>query len=756
MNIAQTKEFILTHPDFRECISSQTVLDALPAMHADFPADMPQRLVEALQAGGIRQLYTHQYTAWETAQKGRDLVVVTPTASGKSLTYLLPIFKRKLENPHSRALLLFPTKALSQDQQASINLFNDRLKADAKIYTYDGDTPGTVRRKIMAAGDFVVTNPDMLHAGILPHHTNWIKLFENLDYVVIDELHTYRGVFGSHVANVIRRLLRICEFYGSRPQFLCCSATIGNPAEHASALTSRDCRLIDENGAPRGSRHILFYNPPVVNKALGVRVSAIKEAARLGALLIQNQISVIFFCRSRVRVELLFSYLRERCPLQKDRIRAYRGGYLPGERRKIEAELREGQILAVVSTNALELGVDIGMLDASVTVGYPGSISSLLQQFGRAGRRQSDALSILMATSDATDQYLAHHPEYFLHRNPEQAVLNTDNLLIVGDHIKCAAFELPFRADEQFGSFTATGEMLQYLTENGVLYHAEDRYHWMSDVYPANQLHLRQGSRENVVIIDITEKGREQTIGELDIFAVPTELHTDAIYIHQGQQYYVEELLWEDLQARVRRINVDYFTDAQDKVEVSILSDEERGHRGGFGLYQGELMLRTRAVMFKKLKLHTHENLGWGDIHLPELEMHSEGAWILLPTEHPLNQRFSAAEVGGMLAGAAQLLGRVAPLVILCDPRDIRARSEVKSASFHAPVIYFYDAVPGGIGLSYKLLQNLPVIAGVALSRLQECSCEAGCPACVGVPDADMNIKTAAAAYLAALSENHG
>ncbi|MBI3396052.1 MAG: DEAD/DEAH box helicase, partial [Spirochaetia bacterium] len=405
----------------------------------------------------------------------------------------MPIFQRKLENPHSRALLLFPTKALSQDQLSSITGFNDRAETGYKVYTFDGDTPTSVRRRIQEAGDFVVSNPDMLHAGILPHHTNWIKLFENLEFVVLDELHTYRGVFGSHVANVIRRLLRICEFYGSKPQFLAASATIANPKEHAERLVGRPFTLIEKNGAPRGAKHVIFYNPPVVNQALGIRASSLRETASLGAYLLKNNISTIFFCRSRVRVELLYTYLKERCPEVAHRIRAYRGGYLPNERRAIEKDLREGNALAVVSTNALELGVDIGLLDVSVSLGYPGSISSLMQQFGRAGRRSKESISILMATSDGTDQFLVTHPEYFLERSPEQAILNPDNLMIASDHIKCAAFEIPFKNDESLGSFPATQEVLGHLAGTGVLNQAGSKFHWMSDVYPANTFSLRSG-----------------------------------------------------------------------------------------------------------------------------------------------------------------------------------------------------------------------------------------------------------------------
>ena len=748
MNLAQFLDFLQQDEHFANCVQGHFTIPAQDAVYEGIPPELDPKLKKALEEQGIKKLYTHQSQAVKSALKGENVVVVTPTASGKSLTYMLPIFQRKLINPHSRSLLLFPTKALSQDQLSGLTNFNENTRTDYRIYTFDGDTPSGARRKIKEAGDFVVSNPDMLHAGILPHHTEWIKLFENLDFVVMDELHTYRGVFGSHVANLLRRLLRICEFYGSRPQFLAASATISNPKELAEQITGQPFTLIDENGAPRGTKHVVFYNPPVVNQQLGIRASAVKEAARLGAHLINNKISTILFCRSRLRVELLFTYLRERVPGLANKIRSYRGGYLPNERRKIETELRNGEVMGVVSTNALELGVDIGALDVSVTMGYPGSISSLLQQFGRAGRRGDESLSVLVATSDGTDQYFVDHPDYYLTNNPEQALANPDNLLILSDHIKCAAFEIPFKKEELFGNYQQTNEILDYLSENHVLTETGGKYHWMSDVFPANTFGLRSGSRENFAIIDVTEKGQEKVIGEVDYFGAPTLIHTDAIYIHQGNQYYVEELLWDNLQARVRRINVDYYTDAQDKVDIAVLEDEPLRTAKGMDFHQGELSVRIKAVMFKKIKLETHENLGWGEIHTPEIEMHTQAAWVLIPGEQPVRKALEEKELGAALAGAAYALGRIAPLFVLCDPRDIRFRSETRSQAFKEPALYFYDSFPGGLELSFRVMENLPVIAGGAVELIQDCGCEAGCPTCVGLPDPEVRIKECAVQIL--------
>ena len=750
MNTEQLIEFIQSEDQFQDRIQYVRRIDAKSAQYAPFPETLDRQLAEGIQKLGMERLYSHQATAIDAALRGENTVVVTPTASGKSLTYILPVLQRKKQNPMSRSLFLFPTKALSQDQMNSVQSLSDGLQAGMKIFTFDGDTPATVRTRVREAGDIVVTNPDMLHSGIMPHHTSWIKLFENLDFIVIDELHTYRGVFGSHLANVLRRLFRICEFYGSAPQILCTSATIGNPKQLAERLTGLPFTLVDQSGSPSGARYFVFYNPPLVQKELGVRASSIKEAARLGASLLSNGVRTIFFCRSRVRVELLTTYLRERCPDYADRIKSYRGGYLPNERRQIEKDLREGKLLAVVSTNALELGIDIGSLEASVILGYPGSIASILQQSGRAGRKQQTSLSFLIATSDGTDQYLVSHPEYLLDRNPETAQINEDNLVILADHIKCAAFELPFKIGESFGSFPATAEILEHLVHAKVLHKTRERYHWESDTYPASDVSLRAGPKENFVIIDITDTGIEKVIGEVDHFSAPMLIHQHAIYIHQGQQYYVEEMLWDDRQARVRRINVDYYTDAHEKVEVSILDDNDEWSSNSVGVRSGEVLLRRKAVLFKKIKLETHENAGWGEIHLPELEMHTQAGWLLFDQqvldavagrvcENPPPTGYA----GGMLAAVAHSMGIVTPVYILCDRSDIAFRSDVRSTVFAKPAVYFYDGFPGGMELSYLALDNLETIAQGALELVQHCGCSDGCPACTGIVDSEIPIKSA-------------
>lgn len=762
----------------RDCISGHYRFPKKEASYVPLPAELDQTLRKALEKQGIYQLYSHQAEAFQAAfVDKKNIVCTTPTASGKSLSYLLPIFQRKLKNPHSRSLLLYPTKALGQDQEAMINRISSLCNDSWAIYTFDGDTASHARRRIRAAGDFVITNPDMLHSGILPHHTSWIKLFENLEFVVIDELHVYRGVFGSHFANVLRRLLRICDFYGSQPQFLSSSASIANPLEHARRLSGKNFHLIDKDGAPHSQRDLILYNPPIVQKSLGLRSSALREALKLGANLIKNKISTIFFCRSRLRVELLASELRTQCKGLEERIRSYRGGYLPRERRAIERELRDGLVLGLVSTNALELGVDIGALEVSLCVGYPGSISSLLQQFGRAGRRDKNSLCVLIASSSGRDQYIIQNPKYFFEKTPEEALCNPDNLLILTDHIKCAAFELAFAAQESFADNPHTQEILKHLSEERILHYTEGKYYWMEDIYPANAFSLRSGPRENFTIIDISHKMKEKVIGQMDIFSAPSMLHKDAIYIHQGKQYCVEEFSWEGRQAYVRQVNVNYYTDAQEKVELGILEKEplypgasSKEDEGGYAkeslleLYKGEFSLRLKAFMFKKLKLETDENLGWGEIHTPEIEMHTQAAWFLVTPQNPIYQYLlrGASEseragvfLGSVLQGVAYALGMVAPLFVLCDPKDIRIRAEVRSKTFKLPALYCYDNFPGGLELAYRIFYQLDKIACAAVELIKACLCARGCPSCVGLPEKELKLKELSVVFLELLQKRY-
>ena len=477
MNVDQLTQQLRSDPLFMRNVVRWETLPPREAQYAAFPENLDQRLIPVLQKRGIHQLYTHQAHAVKSVLAGQDVVVVTPTASGKTMCYNLPVLSAILKDEDARALYLFPTKALSADQVSELYELIEMMGVDIKSYTYDGDTPGAARKAVRQAGHIVVTNPDMLHSGILPHHTKWVKLFENLRYIVIDEIHTYRGVFGSNLANVLRRLIRLCEFYGSKPQFILCSATIANPQELAETLIGRPVELVDDNGAPMGARHFVFYNPPVVNRQLGIRRGVIPETRNISSMLLKNGIQTITFARSRLTVEVLTKYLKDlvRDPIgNAGRVRGYRGGYLPTERREIEKGLRAGSIDAVVSTNALELGIDIGALDACVLCGYPGTIASAWQQAGRAGRRKGTSIVFYVASSSAIDQYIVSHPDYFLRQSPENALLNPDNLYIMLSHFKCAAFELPFEDGDAFGNAPGTPEMLEYLTEASIVRHVDE------------------------------------------------------------------------------------------------------------------------------------------------------------------------------------------------------------------------------------------------------------------------------------------
>ena len=547
MNIDQLVDFLKQDSRFMDNVTYWNTIEAKDAIFAPFPNWLSEDIIKALNQKGIDKLYLHQALTLDLVKQGNNVVIVTPTASGKTLCYNLPVLNEIYNNPDARSLYLFPTKALSQDQVSELHELITLMGKDIKTYTYDGDTPVNARKAIRQAGHIVVTNPDMLHSGIMPHHTKWVKLFENLKYVVIDEMHTYRGVFGSHMANVIRRLKRICRFYGSNPTFICCSATIANPQELAQRIIEDSVELVDRNGAPSGKKHLIFYNPPLVNKELGIRRSSLLETRKIADQLITNGIQSIIFARSRLMVEVLVTYLKN---LVKDKlgnskeIRGYRGGYLPTERRQIEKGLRSGDIMGVISTNALELGIDIGSLEAAIMCGYPGSIASTWQQAGRAGRRSSNSMAILVASSSPLDQYIIKHPEYFLESSPESGLINPNNLYILLSHIKCAAFELPFEDGEQFGVETLE-EILAYLEEQKVLRHVGNRWHWMTDNFPANNISLRSASDENFVIIDIS-KPEHRVISETDSFSAPMLLHEEAIYIHEGNQYQVEKLDFEE------------------------------------------------------------------------------------------------------------------------------------------------------------------------------------------------------------------
>ena len=714
----------------------------VPARPADLVV-MPDWLDPGLRGGlasrGITSLYRHQAEAIEAIRAGDDVVVVTPTASGKSLCYLVPTLQALAEDPTARALYLFPTKALGQDQVAELGELSREAGLHINASTYDGDTPNPIRSSIRSAGQVVVTNPDMLHAAILPHHTKWFQLFEQLRIIVIDELHTYRGLFGSHVANVLRRLLRICAHYGSHPVIVCCSATIGNPGELATLLTGRAARVVDRNGAPAGDRHILMVQPPLLDPATGARGSAQTLATRWALPFLRADRQTLVFGRSRVGVELMLSNLREALRLgdgPRTRVRGYRGGYLPTERRAVERGLRDGELLGVVCTNALELGVDVGQLDISILAGYPGSIAATWQQMGRAGRRGGTSVSVLNAGGGPVDRYVVEHPAFLLDSPPEEARLDPDNLHVLLGHLKAACFELPFEPGERFGPSEAA-PLLAFLGEEGLTRHAsDDRWYWSSDNFPASSVSLRAAAEENVVIIDTTPD-RPRVIGEIDIFAAQTLVHEDAIYMHESAQFHVDKLDWDERKAYVRRVDIDHYTYADRAVTLKPLETFAAAPATGGDRAHGEVMISSLVSMFKKLKFGTDENLGWGPVHLPEIELQTTAYWLMLGSAA---DGWSRADLDVALLGVGRAIQAVAAVLLMVDPRDLGLVSQVRSPHNGSPTVYLYEAVPGGVGMSERLFQRHDELVAGAADLIAGCGCESGCPACTGPrlePDVD-------------------
>ncbi len=717
--------------DFPGDITLDHVVPATAARFAPLPEGLRPELVEALARRGVERLYSHQAEAYEAVRAGRHLVVVTPTASGKTLCYNLPVLQKLLEAPEKRALYVYPTKALAQDQLAELGALKSGLPIDIRVDTYDGDTPPGRRTAIREGGHVVMTNPDMLHTGLLPHHTRWRRLFSSLEFVVIDELHTYRGLFGSQVANVIRRLKRICTFYGSTPTFICASATIRNPRELARRLLEEDdIALVDRSGAPQGERRLVFYNPPLLNRELGVRRSSMLEARRIAAPWIRAGVQTIVFCRSRLQVEVMLSYLRQDLDPRLDssrRVRGYRAGYLPLHRREIEAGLRSGEITGVVSTNALELGIDIGTLQCAVLVGYPGTIASTWQQLGRAGRR-SGSVGVFVASSSPLDQFIVRHPEYFLGADPEEGLIDPDNLLLVAAHLQAGLFELPFEDQERLGRADVQ-DLLRVFEEDGSATRSASRWYWSRQAFPAEEVHLRRILADNVVIID-TSRPRPSVIGEMDQFTAPVLLHEEAVYLHDGAQYHVDRLDWDEKKAYVRPVDVDYYTDALASVTVQVL--ETFGGPDGEGLSRshGEVKITSLASMFKKIRFHTHENIGAGPIHLPEQTLHTTGYWITVGEALWRILGREALEAG--LQGIAHSLRHVASLRLMCDPRDLGSVAEVRSITTQLPTVTVFEVYPGGVGFAQRLFELHRELLDAAAELVRDCPCAAGCPSCIG------------------------
>jgi DEAD/DEAH box helicase domain-containing protein len=747
-------------------------LPATPASFADFPEGTDERLRGALRVRGIEQLYTHQREAFAHVLAGRNVVVITPTASGKTLCYNAPVLNAILQDASARALYLFPTKALAQDQLAELHTLSELVadESDLRIgvFTYDGDTPADARRAIRGKAHVVLSNPDMLHSGILPHHPRWAKLFENLRFVVIDELHAYRGVFGSHLANILRRLQRICRHYGSNPIFICSSATIANPRELAEGLTGQPFELVDRSGAPRGEKVFLFVNPPVVNAELGIRRSYLAEARRVSLEFLRHNLQLILFAQSRLAVEILTTYLKDAfhgAPGAQEVVRGYRGGYLPNRRREIERGLREGQVRAVVSTNALELGIDIGALDVAVLAGYPGTIAATWQRAGRAGRRTTRSAAVLVASSAPLDQFVVRNPSYFFDGTPEHALINPDNLHVLLDHVKCAAFELPFSDDDRFG-IENVQEVLAVLAEEGFVHHADEQWNWTSESYPADAVSLRSISSDNFVVVDTTHA--ERVIGETDFTSGPSTLHEKAIYIVEGALYQVERFDFDGRKAYVSAVDCDYYTNAITYTKVTILDTfaSESGSDSGMGLpdadapseslmpnlslsvkSHGEVHVVSRVVGFKKIKFYTNENVGSGELDLPEQQMHTSSYWLTVPAAVMQSLPFGADDRRDGVVGLAFAMRNIAQLLLMCDGHDIgisvdggSIERQVRTGGVGAvpadvaaaPHIFIYDNYPGGIGFSRPLFDMHLSLLERTRELIAGCPCASGCPSCVG------------------------
>jgi len=744
-------------------------LPAVAAQYAPFPAALDERLTRALGSRGVEQLYTHQADAIEHALGHRNVVVVTPTASGKTLCYNAPVLNAILQDPASRALYLFPTKALAQDQLAELHALCETIDDGAVarrlqpsegaseeapkigVFTYDGDTPQDARRTIRSRAHIVLSNPDMVHSGILPHHPRWAKLFENLKFVVVDELHAYRGVFGSHLCNVLRRLQRICRHYGSNPTFICSSATIANPRELAERLTEQPFQLVEKSGAPRGEKFFVFVNPPVVNKQLGIRRSYLGETRRIASEFLKRNLQLIVFAQSRLTTEILTTYLKddfEDVPGGPEKIRGYRGGYLPMRRREIEKGLREGQVRAVVSTNALELGIDIGALDVSVMAGYPGTIAATWQRAGRAGRRAGRSAAVMVASSAPLDQFVVRNPAYFFDASPERALIDPDNLHILVDHIKCAAFELPFTGAEAFGRHDVQ-EVLALLAEQGLVHYsdasqssgggapldedkARSRWAWTNESYPADAVSLRSVSSDNFVVVDVTDESR--VIGETDFTSGPATLHPKAIYIVEGKLFQVEKFDFEGRKAYVREVDCDYYTDAITYTRVTSLdtfaSEGAASH--------GEVHVVSRVVGFKKIKFYTNENVGSGELDLPEQQMQTTSYCLTIPEQVMGVLPYAADDRRDGVVGLSFAMRQVASLLLMCDRHDVGISIDSDDASENpAPTIttariFVYDNYPGGIGFSAPLFRMHHELLEATRKLIAECPCEQGCPGCAG------------------------
>ncbi len=735
MNIKRFLQSLQADRDYADQIVHVETIEARDASLQETARPIAPEIRDALKAFGIKELYVHQAQAVDAVRRGEHIVVVTGTASGKSLCYNIPVLEGLLSDPESTALYLFPTKALAQDQLRGLMRFKERSPGLClHAGTYDGDTPSTTRRTLRERGNVVLTNPDMLHSGILPRHTSWGRFFGNLRYVVVDEVHTYRGIFGSHVANVFRRLKRIAAHYGASPTFILCSATIANPGEFVERLVGESFHVIDQDGSPKGRKHFVLWNPPAIGETMERR-GASSDARNLMVRLMSDRIQTIAFTRARVVAELLYRYTREdlqrRAPSLANAVRAYRGGYLPEQRREIERLLFEGELMGIASTNALELGIDIGGLDAAILVGYPGSIASTWQQAGRAGRGRQESVAFLVGDNTPLDQYLMRHPEYFFGRSPERAVIDPDNPHIVLAHLRAAIFELPLAIVEEQAFGAAAPALLDLLAEDQQIVLRHDRWYWTGRGYPSNDFSLRNSTDNTYTIVDTTE-GKNQVIGSTDELSAFMQLHTEAVYLHLGEPHFVSELNLDERVAYVHRADLDYYTqaitDRRIRIDEVQMEKEWQGARLGFG----DVSVTFITYMFKKIKFYDKDSIGFGKIDLPPVPLESAGMWLMPPVgAFHATRSFGRSPADGML-GLANVVGEVLPLFAMCDPHDIG--TVVDSSNTGAPTLFIFDRYPGGVGFAHKAYELIEEILEASCDLIHGCLCKDGCPSCVGSP----------------------
>jgi len=740
------------HPDYRDQIVHIEEIAAREAAYGELDMPLPARLTQALEEQGISALYRHQTEAIDAAREGRHIIVTTPTASGKSLCYNAPVLETLLLEPEARALYLFPTKALAQDQRGKIEAY--RLHPEVTTATYDGDTPKEERAWTRRYAKIVITNPDMLHLGIMPYHAAWLTFFKNLRYVVIDEAHVYRGVFGAHVSNILRRLRRVAARYGARPQFLACSATLANPEELFARLTGLDSLPIRGDGAPTGKRHFVFWNPPIVDAETGARKSSNSEATTLFTSLVSDNVRTIAFTRTRKTAELLLAYSRKALESKVshqnlgDKIISYRAGYTPQQRREIEQRLFHGDLIGVTATNALELGVDIGGVDACVLTGYPGTIASTWQQAGRAGRRQGESLAVLVAASNPLDQFLMRRPEYFFGKPHEHASLDPTNKHILAGHLLCAAYEIPLTEEDYaiFGKGAGASDensvervrwVAHRLVEEEALAARGDRLMYISSEYPAGLINIRSTSANQYLILDDSRGGA--VLGTVEETRAYETLHPGAVYLHLGETYVVEELDTLNFRAHVMPAAANYYTETRSDSNIEILEQYSSKEFGETVAYFGSVRVTSQIMGFKQKQLFGDEVIGTFDLDLPEQIFETEAVWYPIPSD--LVHRLEDAKLD--LAGGVHALEHASisllPLFALCDRNDIGGVSTAYHPQVGAPAVFVHDGHPGGVGIAETGFRLIEEWLGATATLLDECPCETGCPSCIQSPKCGNN-----------------